>query len=186
MSDNTADPLLALLLETLLQTVPGAGFASPRPELRESVLSATASDYGRHPFPGFRRRFGRLFDLSEADSAQVLSRMSEPAQWEPLKTLLVYHFDPGPAHASAHAGLVRCQPGVPFPVHRHRGAETTLYLAGAVRDEDSGAILLPGDLVTLPAGSVHRLTVLPPRECVFAVLLEDPMPDFDPDFDSAG
>jgi anti-sigma factor ChrR (cupin superfamily) len=109
----------------------------------------------------------------------VLGRLSEPARWEQLKTLLVHHFDPGPARGTAHAGLVRCRPGVPFPVHRHRGTETTLYLAGAVRDEDSGAIMLPGDLVTLPEGSLHRLTVLPKTECVFAVLLENDLPDFD-------
>lgn len=193
MSDNVADPLLALLLDSVLQTPTGAERSQPRPDLRADVLAATArvpqdgqgQAQGNHPFAGFRRRFARLFDLSEADSDRVLSRMSEPAQWEQLKTLRVHHFDPGPARGNAHAGLVRCSPGVPFPTHRHRGKETTLYLAGVARDEDSGELMLPGDLVERPEAELHRLTVLPPSECVFAVLLENDLPDFDVEVDES-
>lgn len=184
VADRKADPLLALLLDSLLQTVPAGAYESPPPTLRADLLAATNTQTdtkGRqHPFPGFRRRFARLFDLSEEMADQVLAKMSAPAEWESLKTLLVHHFTPGPARSGAHAGLVRCQPGAPFPVHRHRGTETTLFLSGAVRDDDTGELLLPGDLVVRPADTLHRLTVLPPRECIFAVLLQDELPDFDP------
>lgn len=179
MTDHNADPLLALLLDSILETAPGAG-EKPPPELRADLLAATETTGRQRPFPGFRRRFARLFDLSEADAERVLGKMAAPAEWEPLKTLLVHHFTPGPARAGAHAGLVRCQPGAPFPTHRHRGLETTLFLSGAVRDDDTGELMLPGDLVTRPAGTLHRLTVLPPHETIFAVLLEDELPDFDP------
>lgn len=179
MTDRNADPLLALLLDSLLQSAPPGACEKPPPNLRADLLAATETEGRQHPFPGFRRRFARLFDLSEAEADSVLGKMSAPAEWEPLKTLLVHHFTPGPGRAGAHAGLVRCQPGVPFPTHRHRGVETTLFLSGAVRDDDTGELLLPGDLVVRPADSVHHLTVLPPRECVFAALLQDEMPDFD-------
>lgn len=179
MTDHKADPLIALLLDSILQTASPQTCAPPPPALRADLLAATETAGRQHPFPGFRRRFARLFDLSEADADQILGKMATPAAWEPLKTLLVHHFTPGPARQNAHAGLVRCQPGVPFPTHRHRGTETTLFLSGAVRDEDTGELMLPGDLVTRPADSVHRLTVEPPHECVFAVLLEDELPDFD-------
>jgi anti-sigma factor ChrR (cupin superfamily) len=106
--------------------------------------------------------------------------MTEPAAWEPVKTLLVHHFTPGRACGDAHAGLVRCQPGVPFPVHRHLGPETSLFLRGAARDDDSGELFLPGDLVVRPTGSVHHLSILPPYECVFAALLENGLPEFAP------
>lgn len=180
VTDREADPLLALLLDSLLQTVPPDACEKPPPTLRADLLAATEAQAGPHPFPGFRRRFARLFALSEDEADRVLGKISAPEEWESLKTLLVHHFNPGPARAGAHAGLVRCQPGVPFPVHRHRGTETTLFLSGAVRDDDTGELLLPGDLVIRDADTLHRLTVLPPRECVFAVLLQDELPDFDP------
>jgi quercetin dioxygenase-like cupin family protein len=179
VTDSNAEPILAMLLESLVQTASAAGPTQPSPELRQNLLAATAPAYGAEPFPGYRRRFAKLFDLGEAAAARVLARMSDPAVWEPLKTLSVHHFDPGPGRPNAHAGLVRIAPGVPFPVHRHIGTETTLFLSGSVRDDDTGAVYLPGDLAVLPGDTVHHLTVLPPRECVFAVLLEGGMPDFD-------
>ena len=178
MTELNADPLLALLLDSLLDNGSAQGCVQPRPELRADLLAAT--DGSQHRFPGFRRRLARLFDLSEAAAEQVLGQLATTNAWVPIKTLLVHHFTPGPARGNAHAGLVRCPPGLPFPLHRHRGDETTLFLSGTVRDEDTGELLLPGDLVTRPAGSLHRLTVLPPHECIFAVLLQDGLPDFDP------
>ncbi len=180
MSDAKTDSLIALLLDSLLLTTAATGFAAPRPALRAEVLAATQANGPQHPFPGFRRRFARLFDLSIDDADAVFLRMADPSAWLPISSVRFFHFVPGPARGSAHAGLVRCDPGSRFPVHRHAGAETTLFLRGTVRDEDTGELHLPGDVVTRPAGALHRLTVLPTYECVFAVLLEDGFPDFDP------
>lgn len=180
MTDPKTDSLIALLLDSLLLATPAAGLAEPRPALRAEILAATEIDGTGHPFLGFRRRFARLFDLSLADADTVLMRMSDPAAWLPIQTLRLHHFMPGPRCRATHAGLVRCAPGLPFPIHRHTGPETTLFLRGTVRDEDTGELFLPGDLVTRPAGSLHRLMVLPPYECVFAILMEDGFPDFDP------
>lgn len=87
-------------------------------------------------------------------------------------------FSPGPERAGAHAGLVRIAPGAPFPEHFHKGREITLMLSGAARDEGSGTVHLPGDLLTKEAGSTHRISILPPHECISAVLIEGEAPRF--------
>jgi len=179
VTDFNADPLVALLLDSLLPVGTSTGWLTPRPELRAEVLAATETPSSGHPFPGFRRRFGHLFDLSPAEADAVLLQMTEPTAWVPLKTFLIHPFLPGRARGDALASLIRCPPGLPFPSHRHVGTETSLFLRGAARDEDTGELLLPGELLTRPSGSHHRLSVLPPYECVFAVLLENGLPDFD-------
>ena len=63
MTDSNADPLMALLLDSLLPSAPAAGWVQPRPDLRAELLAATETSGHQHPFPGFRRRFARLFDL---------------------------------------------------------------------------------------------------------------------------
>lgn len=188
MREPNAEILLALLLDTLVAGAPdGADELRPRPqprlELREEILAAIDIGTGNGaPLRGFRRRFSRLFKVEEREAETILARIGKPAGWEQLGTLLVHHFEPGPALAGtgAHAGLVRCQAGRPFPTHRHLGPETTFFLAGTVRDDETGELFLPGDIVSKPAESMHRLTVLPPQECIFAVLIEGEMPDFSP------
>jgi quercetin dioxygenase-like cupin family protein len=95
-----------------------------------------------------------------------------------MKSMHVFHFAPGNALRGAHAGLVRVAPGTTFPSHTHVGTETTLFLAGTARDDVSGTLHLPGDVVTLGPQSVHHATVLPPHECIFAVLFEGGTLDF--------
>lgn len=192
MREPNAEILLALLLDTLIAGAPDGADelrsqsqsqARPRLELREEILASIDIGTGNDaPLHGFRRRFSRLFKVGEREAEAILARIGKPAGWEQLGTLLVHHFEPGPAlaGAGAHAGLVRCQAGRPFPTHRHLGAETTFFLAGTVRDDETGELFLPGDIVSKPAESMHRLTVLPPQECIFAVLIEGEMPDFSP------
>lgn len=185
MREPNADILMALLLDTLIGAPPdGLEQLRPRPEMRDELMAAidigNGSGRASLPLHGFRRRFSRLFHLSERESEGVLGQLGQPGSWEQLGTLLVHHFEPGPRLAGAHAGLVRCQAGAPFPTHRHLGAETTFFLAGTVRDDDTGQLFFPGDLVSKPADSLHRLSVLPSQECIFAVLIEGEMPDFSP------
>jgi hypothetical protein len=173
------DPLTALLLDSIVESAPEGDRAPPRPIVRANLLAAIGDGLAKHPFPGFLRRFAQLFKLSEAAAEEVLSRFEEPDAWLPLGSVSMHSFEPGPEWNGAYAALVRCAPGLPFPLHRHVGKETTLFLSGTVVDDDSGATHLPGDLVSRPAGTLHRLTVLLPRECVFAVLMEDGFPEFD-------
>jgi hypothetical protein len=179
-----ADSLMALLLDSLVapevagDKVEPRSPRSPRPEVRANLLAAVDGS-AAHPFPGFARRFARLFDL-EVDAANViLGKLSGDEDWLPLGGTSLLHFEPGPRISGAHAGLVRCQPGRAFPTHRHLGTETTLILSGGISDDDTGQIFLPGDVVTMPEGTVHHLRIMAPHECVFAVLMEGGFPDFD-------
>lgn len=108
----------------------------------------------------------------------MLRRVEDPSLWVSFRTLRVSRFSPGPERAGAHAGLVRIAPGAPFPEHFHKGREITLMLSGAARDEGSGTVHLPGDLLTKEAGSTHRISILPPHECISAVLIEGEAPRF--------
>lgn len=181
MREPNADVLMALLLDTLIGVPPdGIDQLRPRSALRDELMASIDISRGQAPLQGFRRRFARLFQLSEGESEGVLAQLGQPSSWLQLGTLLVHHFDPGPKLAGAHAGLVRCPAGAAFPTHRHLGPETTFFLSGTVRDDDTGALFFPGDIVSKPAESMHRLTVLPSQECIFAVLIEGEMPDFSP------
>lgn len=190
MSEENADPLIALLLDSLLELEepPAVMRQSSRegqpsrddhetlPALRAAVLAATSEPAAAnpHPFRGFARRFAAMFALSLESAEQILARAAAPVtkEWQRLRTMNVFHFPPGERLRGAHAGLVRVLPGTTFPSHTHLGTETTLFLAGMARDDDSGKLHLPGDIVTLGPQSVHHATALPPHECIFAVLFE--------------
>lgn len=183
MKEPNANPLEALLLDALsepaLEDEREPQLAPPRPEVRASLLSAVAGGTGEPPFSGFLRRFSRLFELSAPAASQILLRMSEPEVWLTLGSVRLYNFAPGPSLEGAYAAIFRCDAGAPFPTHRHGGKETTLCLAGLVRDEDSQKLLFPGDVVSMEPGTIHRLSILPPHECVFALLLEGGYPEFE-------
>ena len=51
---------------------------------------------------------------------------------------------------------MRLAPGMSFPRHRHRGDEHGLVLTGTLRDDSSGRIGQPGDILFMPHGSVHQ------------------------------
>ena len=183
MFERDADSLMALLLDFEIVSESESDKVeprAPRAELRENLLAAIADTaLGSHPFPGFRRRFARLFAFSEEQAEEVLRKMDDPEAWLPLGAVSFYHFEPGAQLEGAHAGIVRCQSGSAFPEHRHLGEETTLILSGCIQDDDTGALFLPGDVVTAPEGTVHHLRIPTPHDCVFAVLMAGGFPDFD-------
>lgn len=177
VSDRDVDSLLALLLDPNLDLA-AQGFTAPRPGLRADLLAATEDGASGRSFAGFKVRFAHLFGLGLDEADRVLAGVEDPAVWVRFKTLRVHHFKPGPQRAGARAGLVRIDPGIPFPEHRHKGREITLMLSGAARDEESGKVYLPGDLLEMAAGSTHRISILPPHECIFAVLIDGEEPRF--------
>lgn len=175
--DRDVDSLLALLLDPGLDLA-ARDFSAPRPSLRADLLAATEPGITSRSLAGFRARFARLFGLGSDEAERVLMRVQDPAAWVRFKTLRVCTFSPGPERAGACARLVRIAPGTPFPAHCHKGREITLMLSGAARDEDSGTVHLPGDLLAKEAGSTHRISILPPEECIFAVLIDGEEPLF--------
>jgi putative transcriptional regulator len=126
---------------------------APPPALRERILATTT------PFAGLSRRVGRLFDLDDAQVEKLLADTTGETAWEVRGPFSYFHFAVGAAHeATTEAGIVRLEPGVIFPRHRHLGDEYSFILQGCLRDDASGREALPGDLQHMPEGSVHTIT----------------------------
>lgn len=149
----------------------------PPPALRERILAATAGSDEATPFAGFSRRVARLFDLDAVQADKVLSDANGETAWELRGPFSYFHFEPGPKLAeSAEAGIVRLEPGVCFPRHRHRGDEYAIVLQGILREDTSGREGLPGDILHMPEGTSHTVTNTSTGRCTFAVLLHGGMP----------
>jgi anti-sigma factor ChrR (cupin superfamily) len=149
--------------------------STPPPALREHILVPT------RPFAGLSRRAGRLFDLDDAQVEKLLEDAIGETAWEVRGPFSYFHFAVGAAHeATTEAGIVRLEPGVTFPRHRHLGDEYSFVLQGCLREDSSGREALPGDLQHMPEGSVHTVTCTSERPCLFAVLLHGGSPIFDP------
>ncbi len=149
----------------------GAEAATPRPGLRVAVLGTIAAGT---KLSGFSERVARLFDLGRERAGElILVAGGGAADWEafPVAGVRLFHLAGGPRVAGADCGLVRIEPGVRFPAHRHVGDEWSLILAGEAEEEGTGARWIPGDLVHRPPGSVHAYRVVGREPLVFAVVL---------------
>lgn len=159
----------AALGQALSDLVPPA---KPPPQLlRERLLAAVA-----RPRLRFAPLFGalsQLFDLDDADLAALFERAAAPTAWvaSAVPGTQLLHLAGGPRVASADNGLVRIEPGLRFPRHRHLGHERVLVLEGGYRDEPSGRLYAAGDWHEMPAGTTHAYTVLPERPLLIAVSL---------------
>ncbi len=102
-----------------------------------------------------------VLDLAEAPALPL-----DPAAyvWEepsPGVRTAVVKLDPS---RSFCASLIWASPGARYPLHRHRGDETTLILQGACRDEHGSYVA--GDVARMRAGSTHRVEFLPGEDCI--------------------
>jgi hypothetical protein len=111
-------------------------------ELAEMRGAVGVIPYGDTPLPISPNLKERLFDRIAAEEAQVskpsavdmmpfqATRFSE-MEWHPHPvpgvTIAVLHANPVTRRLSA---LVRCQPGVYYPIHRHASIEEILMLEG--------------------------------------------------------
>lgn len=146
--------------------------AQPPPQLLRERLLATVA----RPRLRFAPLFGalsQLFDLDDADLAALFERAAAPTAWVPsaVPGTQLLHLTGGPRVASADNGLVRIEPGLHFPRHRHLGHERVLVLEGGYRDEPSGRLYSPGDWHEMPAGTTHAYTALSERPLLLAVSL---------------
>jgi quercetin dioxygenase-like cupin family protein len=143
----------------------------PRASLRETLL-ATVSDERR--YEGFVDRLATFLDFDPERTRSLLGRLRSGVDdtWEEgrVEGVRLFHFDGGPRVASAHCGLVRVDPGVTYPLHRHQGDEWAFVLQGTAR-EDDGRVLAPGDLLHNLPGSRHAFTAEGPEPFVFVVVL---------------
>jgi putative transcriptional regulator len=159
-----------------LATITTQQTVAPPPALRERILAATGEPEGA-PFAGFARRLGRMFDLEPAQAEKILVDAHGDTAWELWGPFSYFHFAPGKSlQSGAEAGIVRLEPGVRFPRHRHRGDEYALVLRGILREDLSGRESLPGDVLHMAEGTRHTVTCTSTGRCVFAVLLHGGMP----------
>jgi hypothetical protein len=84
----------------------------------------------------FADQVAALFDLSVEAAVSLLQSTDDPTNWVsgPAGGTELLYVVAGPKLAGAEAGLVRYQPGTPFPRRRHLGHEHTLVLLGAFRE----------------------------------------------------
>jgi putative transcriptional regulator len=144
---------------------------APSERLRSAVLGSIAS---ASRLAGFGDRLATFFDLAPARAGELLREAAgEAAGWETLTPgARLFHLAGGPRVVGADCGLVRIEPGVRFPQHRHLGDEWSLILAGEAEEEGSGARWAPGDLVLRSAESVHAFRAVGSEPLVFAVVLQ--------------
>lgn len=149
-------------------------------DLKDRVLTAAQPQTSAAGLQGFVRRIRLLFDLDDAAAQKVLADALGETAWELPGPIAFFHFQPGARLAQvAEAGVVRLAPGMTFPRHRHRGDEHGLVLTGTLRDDGSGQIGFPGDIMFMPDGSVHTVTAVSNDTCLFFVLLYGGTPDIE-------
>jgi ChrR Cupin-like domain len=146
-------------------------------ELTQMRRAVGAIPYGATPLLISPNLKDRLFDriaaeetqASESSVADILPfqaiRFSE-MEWQPHPvsgvTIAVLHTDPITRRLSA---LVRCQPGVHYPLHRHAGIEEILMLEGNfVCDGNTYGV---GDYLLSSRGFAHDPNS--PDGCLFFV-----------------
>lgn len=144
--------------------------APAAPSGRDRLLAALATPAER--LAPFGARLATVFDVTVERARCYLQSVFDADAWEDAigDGIGLVHLVGGPATAGADVGFVRVAAGGSFPHHRHEGEETTLVLAGALRNDD-GAIYRPGDSLVLPAGSEHTFEALPGDDLVFAVVV---------------
>jgi quercetin dioxygenase-like cupin family protein len=127
-------------------------------------------------FEGFAERLAAFLDLGLARTRELLASLAAAgsAPWEDdlVAGVRLLHFAGGPRVAGADCGLVRCEPGVLYPRHLHRGDEWAFVLQGEGL-EDSGRRWQPGDLIRNPAGSAHSFRSVGEEPFVFAIVLRE-------------
>jgi quercetin dioxygenase-like cupin family protein len=150
----------------------GEDVLAPSEALRRRVL---ASIQPATRLDGFVLRVAELFDLTGARAKEILGAADAApgGGWvaAPLPGVQFFHLTGGARREGMDCGLVRLDPGTPFPRHRHKGVEWNLVLSGSA-EEDTGQLWLPGDLMLREADSVHAFRALADEPLLFAVVLE--------------
>jgi putative transcriptional regulator len=160
-------------LVSLVAEIPAAMLA---PVVPSAPVRARLLEHTRHgrALPTFAGAIARLFDLPREQARALLRELEQPSAWRPgvVAGNWMRPVRPGPAAgASAVAMMLRTTPGTILPHHGHHGAERTFVLQGGYRDSAGGEVWA-GDYSDHPAGVEHELHVLPPVECVAAVLVQ--------------
>jgi quercetin dioxygenase-like cupin family protein len=169
-----ADPAIAAELASYFDAAASL-IGEPNPvEPPEEIRSQLIASAGGGKFATHAVRMGSIFDFSIDRAHEILGTMERKRSWElPMPGVGLVHFDGGPKAAHADCGFVRIAPGRTFPHHRHRGDETSIILAGTVRDTLTGRLLVAGDESMHPKDSEHELINEGTDEVVIASRIDD-------------
>jgi ChrR Cupin-like domain len=159
---------LAELLSNLsaLEAPDDSGVARGRARLLAAV-SEGAERYA--PFFG---KLTQFFDLSVEALRAAFVRAEQDSEWQqgPLPWVSLFHFEGGPALAGLDTGFVRLKKGMPFPRHRHVGAERVMIIEGGYFDHEQ-RWYGPGDLHLMAVGTDHSLQMGTDQDVLLAVIL---------------
>jgi len=165
------DPAALEALEALVDELEPL---APPPPLRSAILAAAVSE-GR--FARFATTFAKLLDVTVEAARRILDTFEASPDWEdgPLPgTCASLWIAGGPATAGCIRGFIRLGAGMTFPDHGHLGDEAVLVLQGSFTDLTNGRESLPGDVVTMPAGSRHSFVATPGGpDLLYFVLLRE-------------
>lgn len=153
-----------------LEPLADAELGPPEPALLRRIMTQVETLPLR--YAPFYSRLAELFDLPEPEIEALLSRARDHGSWRRTVLPGVRRFTvaPGPRLTGAEAHLMRFAPGLRFPNHRHRGAETLFVLEGAYIDRKNGARVGAGERQDMIEGSEHGLLVEAGEPCVAAVV----------------
>ena len=160
MEDENVEELVE---QALLELAPVALSERARERLLQRV--------GELPlrYAPFYARLATLWDLSE-DRVETLLTESGRTRWTQVWPGIRYLNVPsGAGLGEARARLLRFEPGVRFPTHRHRGEEHVLVLEGSYTDS-AGQRVAAGDEQRMSEGSEHALVVSADAACVAAIV----------------
>jgi putative transcriptional regulator len=117
----------------------------------------------------FVSEVARLFDLTEEDAGELLSRASRGEGWEdgPGPGVKIYPVVAGPRVPEALTALVKLEPGATFPHHPHAGPEEVLVLEGGYRDS-SGLEVWRGETQKMPPRTEHSFVAFDGVGCICA------------------
>jgi len=146
-----------------------AELGPPDPALLRRLMAEVESLPLR--YAPFFDRLAKLFDLPESAIEAALTRARDERLWRRTLFPGVRRLEvrAGPRLRGAQVYLMRFEAGLRFPLHRHRGVETSFVLEGAYVDS-RGTRVGPGEEQDMPDGSEHGLTVDEGGPCVAAVV----------------
>jgi quercetin dioxygenase-like cupin family protein len=168
--------LPAFLTEALAEE---AGDSSPverLPELFDGAppsagLSRLMSAVEAPPlrYAPFIARLGAFWDLPEAEVERVLESSKSLTAWTkvPIRGVRVIEVAGGPRTTGLVSRLVRFEPSLRFPKHRHPGYEAAFVLEGSYTDS-LGTFVGPGDLHEMHTGTEHGFLVGSDGPCIAA------------------
>lgn len=142
---------------------------TPSPKVRELLFARVRNTSRWVPFID---RVAQLFDLAAEKAEALLETLEDPKNWVPGPGggNELYFVPKGPRLVGADAGFLRLGANVQFPKHKHLGQETSIIMAGGLREDGSDRVWQPGDVQVNEAGSEHSFTA-GADGCLFAVVV---------------